>query len=273
MNRVFLASVLFTLLWQPLAQEQKAGAPLKHKSGLEFVYIPTGEFTMGSDTGAEDQRPAHKVKISQPFYLGKYEVTVGQFRQFVEATGYVTDAEKQGWGNSWTGKEFARAKVSWREPGFAQTDNHPVVMITYNDAVAFAQWLDGRLPTEAEWEYAARAGSQGDFAGDLNVVAWHKGNLKPADRTQPVGQKLPNAWGLHDLFGNVWERVADWYDKSYYQTSPVLDPSGPQTAELKVNRGGGWYSQPRKDWFSFRGWGGADNRDPVLGFRVLLPAR
>lgn len=250
-------------------QMRKAGDTLRHRE-IEFVYIPEGEFLMGSNSGTDDQRPAHKVKISKPFYFGKYEVTVGQFKRFVEATGHKTDAEKEGWGNSWTGKEFVRTNVSWRDPGFPQTDEHPVVMVTYYDALAFAKWLGGRLPTEAEWEYAARAGSENDFNGDLNVVAWHKGNLKADDRTQVVGRKMPNAWGLFDTFGNAWERVDDFYDKNYYQNSPTVDPVGPATAELKGNRGGGWFSNARKDWYSFRGWGSANNRDPVLGFRVAL---
>jgi formylglycine-generating enzyme required for sulfatase activity len=253
-------------------QKKKAGDTKKNKLGIEFVYIPAGEFIMGSDTGADDQKPAHKVKISKPFYLGKYEVTVGQFRKFVEAAAYVTDAEKEGWGNSWNGKEFVKTKVSWKDPGFTQTDDHPVVMVTYNDAAAFAKWAGGRLPTEAEWEYAARAGNSGDFTGDLNAVAWHKGNLKPEDRTQRVGKKTPNAWGLYDMFGNVWERVEDFYDKAFYAVSPAEDPTGPKTAELKGNRGGGWFSNPRKDWYSFRGWGSINNRDPVLGFRIAMPA-
>ena len=251
------------------AQKPKPGDPLTNKLGMEFVYIPAGEFMMGSNA-ADDQKPAHKVQISKPFYLGKYEVTVGQFRKFVEATGYQTDAEKEGWGNSWNGKEFVQTRVSWRDPGFQQSDNHPVVMVSYNDATAFAKWMGGRLPTEAEWEYAARAGVKGDFSGDLDAVAWHKGNLKPEDRTQTVGQKAPNAWGLHDMFGNVWERIDDFYDKNFYSVSPEVDPSGPKSAELKGNRGGGWFSKARNDWYSFRGWGGVRNRDPVLGFRVVM---
>jgi len=272
-NNLFVLLVVFLISVNPAAaQKKKAGDLIKNKLGMEFVFIPAGEFVMGSDSGTDDQKPAHKVKISQPFYLGRYEVTVGQFRKFVEETKYQTDAEKEGWGNSWNGKEFVKTKVDWKNPGFEQTDNHPVVMVTYNDAAAFAGWIGGRLPSEAEWEYAARAGKDGDFTGDLNAVAWHKGNLKPDDRTQIVGQKMPNAWGLYDMFGNVWERVEDFYDKNYYANSSAADPSGPKTADLKGNRGGGWFSNPRKDWFSFRGWGSSDNRDPVLGFRVALSA-
>jgi len=243
------------------------------KAGIQFVLIPAGEFVMGSDSSADDQRPAHKVSISKPFYLAKYEVTVGQFRSFVEATKYVTDAEKQGWGNVWTGTEFKQTKASWREPGFTQTDQHPVVMVSYNDAVAFATWAGGRLPTEAEWEYVARARGPGELTGDINEVAWSKSNLTASDRTKPVGEKKPNAWGLFDMFGNAWERVSDWYSKTYYAESAPRDPKGPETAELKVNRGGGWFSNSRKDWPTFRGWGGPNTRDPVLGFRVAMDAK
>ncbi|MGE3467771.1 MAG: formylglycine-generating enzyme family protein, partial [Pyrinomonadaceae bacterium] len=192
---------------------------------------------------------------------------------FVEATGYKTDAEKEGWGNVWNGEKMIQTKASWNSPGFVQSDDHPVVMVSYNDAAAFAKWIGGRLPSEAEWEYAARAGAKGEFEGDISTVAWHKGNLRPEDRTSKVGQKKPNAWGLYDMLGNAWERIEDWYDKTYYQNSPAVDPPGPSLADLKGNRGGGWIGNARADWYSFRGWGGVRNRDPVLGFRVVVDAK
>lgn len=200
-------------------------------------------------------------------------MTVGQFRKFVEATAYITDAEKEGWGNIWTGSEFKRGKASWREPGFIQSDEHPVVMLTYNDASAFAKWAGARLPTEAEWEYAARSGGPAELAGDLNEISWNKSGIKPDERTKPVGGKRPNEWGFYDMFGNVWERVSDWYDKAYYSRSPAVDPKGPDSAELRGNRGGGWFSNPRRDWPTFRGWGSSDNRDPVLGFRLAMDVK
>ena len=169
--------------------------------------------TYGDGTGAwAAEVPVHKVRVS-PFHLARYEVTVGQFRQFTTDAGYQTQAEadgKGGWGyDPATGICSGRhAKFNWREPGFPQTDDHPVLNVTWNDAVAFCDWLSRkegytyRLPTEAEWEYACRAGSvtkygYGDSASVLGDYAWYGDNSR--DRTHPVGQKQPNRWGLYDM--------------------------------------------------------------------------
>jgi len=136
-----------------------------------LVLIPVGPFVMGDDNGHDDEKPAHKVTISKPFYLGRCEVTVEQFRRFVEATGYTTDAEKGtgfrgafGWDRA-TMDFKMNEEFSWQNTGFAQADSHPVVNVSWNDAMEFCNWLSRqegktfRLPTEAEWEYACRAGT------------------------------------------------------------------------------------------------------------------
>ncbi len=162
------------------------------------------------------------------------------------------------------------AKYTWRNPGFAQTDEHPVVNVSWNDAVAFCEWLSKqegkryRLPTEAEWEYACRAGSTTRFSngddperpGDVGNVAdgtakakypkWN-GTITARDGyvyTAPVGTFRPNGFGLYDMHGNVWEWCSDWYDQSYYANSPVEDPQGPATGSDRVVRGGGWFGSP-----------------------------
>ena len=191
---------------------------------LEMVHVPAGEFLMGSPDSDKDadtwEKPQHRVRISKPFYLGACKVTVGQFRQFVSDTGYKTEGEKDGTGaasfanGNWTRKP----EFTWKTPGFSQSEDDPVVCVSWNDATAFCQWLgrkDGRsyaLPKEAQWEYACRAGSTtkycfGDDEALLGEYAWHVGNSD--GKTHPVGKKKPNAWGLYDMQGNAWEWCED----------------------------------------------------------------
>ena len=140
---------------------------------FELVRIPAGRFLMGSSFGDSDERPVHGVHIGYDFCIGKTEITVRQFRAFAEATGYKTDAEKAGWANvcPLPGLHSHQRGLDWRRPGFESTDDHPAVVISRSDAMAFCRWLSEqtgrtvRLPTEAEWEYAARAGRQDDSAG------------------------------------------------------------------------------------------------------------
>jgi formylglycine-generating enzyme required for sulfatase activity len=289
--------------------------------GLKLMLVPAGEFEMGGQESAEelvkffaayrrpadyfkDEYPRHRVRITRPFYLGKCEVTVGQFKRFVAATGYKTEAETDGeggWGfNPQIGQcEGRDVRWNWRDPGFAQTDSHPVLNVTWNDCQAFCQWLgrkEGktyRLPTEAEWEYACRAGTKtryncGDDPATLKKAARtlddagrttfpHVQELTiPKDSggkfTMPVGQLAANAWGLHDMHGNVWEWCADWHDEDYYGRSPADDPAGPETGVVRVRRGGAWNSWPLWARASFRNWNSPTTRCVNLGFRVARNA-
>ena len=271
---------------------------------LEMVLIPVGSFDMGDESGLDDEKPAHKVTITKPFYLGRHEVTIEQFRRFVEATGYVTDAEKGtgfqgafGW-DSDTMQFKTNEKYSWRSTGFAQSDAHPVVNVSWNDAMEFCRWLSRqegrayRLPTEAEWEYACRAGATTRYAhgddpegsakvanvADAAFAAQFpelKGMIQASDSyvyTSPVGSFLPNAFGLYDMHGNVWEWCADWYDMEYYAKSPANDPGGLAAGEERAYRGGGWFNCTR-DWRSASRSGSLpENRNLTLGFRVCAAA-
>jgi len=218
---------------------------------MEMVLIKAGEFLMGSDNeGGEEEKPAHKVKISKPFFMGKYPVTVAQFRAFVDATKYQTDAEKAGnKGRCWDNGQWKElAGVNWRKPNFPQEDNHPVSLVSWNDANEFCQWAAKKtaravcLPTEAQWEYACRAGTTtrfntGDKDSDMDQAGWFIKNS--GMRTHPVGQKKPNVWGLYDMHGtNQW--VQDYYNEKYYSESPPADPHGPTNGRDRVRRGGGW---------------------------------
>jgi formylglycine-generating enzyme required for sulfatase activity len=271
---------------------------------MKLVYLPPGKFTMGSpenETGREAQEVQHEVELTKGVYFGEQEVTVGQFKQFVTDTKFQTDGEKDGkgaYGISETGKiEEMQSKVTWRTPGFEQTDDHPVVCVSWNDAKAFCQWLSEkenktyRLPTEGEWEYSCRAGTKTAFAhGDdpeglaavgngadatarAKFPGWSIGiNAKDGHVfTAPVGQFKANAFGLHDMHGNVWEWCEDWYEPNGYPKEPQTDPTGPKTGKAKVQRGGGWSSDAKRLRSAAR-----VGRDPTgyrgcyLGFRVVL---
>lgn len=285
--------------------------------GQELILIPAGQFLMGNNYSAEetasrfpevlipssgftDEYPPHLVKITAPFLLGKYEVTVGQFKRFVADTSYQTEAERDGlggWGYNPASKktEGRHIDFNWKNTGYLQTDRHPVVNVSYNDAQAYLAWLSKkegkhyRLPTEAEWEYANRAGtswyySNSDNPDDLPQFAraidlsQHKIfmhvqdiEVEPTDATVfpvPVGSYKSNAWGLHDMHGNAWEWVQDWYGEDYYAKSPDSDPQGPVTGRTRVRRGGGWNSFPVWLRTSFRNTSPPDTRCSNLGFRV-----
>jgi formylglycine-generating enzyme required for sulfatase activity len=223
--------------------------------GMKFVLIPAGSFTMGADKHFEnandDETPTHRVTISQPFYLGKYEVTQEQW-----------------------------VAVMGENPSNFKGRNNPVEQVSWDDAQAFISKLNQkektdkyRLPTEAEWEYAARAGTNttysfGDDAGQFGQYGWYDGNS--GETTHPVGQLQPNAWGLHDMYGNVWEWVQDWYGEHYYADSPSSDPPGPASGSSRVFRGGSWGSPAKRSRSAYRYDYTPDYRVSYLGLRLLL---
>jgi formylglycine-generating enzyme required for sulfatase activity len=219
--------------------------------GMKLARIPAGSFFMGSPEDEPGRLPdevRHEVVITRPFFMGVHELTIGQFRAFVKDTGYKTVAETNGKG----AHRLGGAKVDWdpscfwTSPGWPQTDEHPVVCVSRPDVEAFCRWLSNkekkryRLPTEAEWEYACRAGT---------TTAYHTGaglNDKAANisvtfgKTATVGSYPANAFGLHDMHGNAAEWCADWYSGDYYRQSPRFDPAGPITASNGVLRSGSW---------------------------------
>lgn len=320
------------LRWTPLAvavlSTACAQAPKTADTlGLSFVRLPAGEFLMGSDEsvdalaraypglersrfeGLSDEAPVHRVRITRAFEMARHEVTVGQFRAFLQRSGHVPESIADGTGGyghnpaydpatSARGDAFEGRlpRYSWQNPGFEQGDDHPVVNVTWNDAVALARWLSReegrnyRLPTEAEWEYACRAGGRGryqhgdDPAGLPRVgntfdeqaaahwPAWRERAVPGRDGhafTAPVGSYAPNAFGVHDLHGNVWEWVSDWYGEDYYARPPTDDPQGPAEGNVKVRRGGSWHTWPLYTRCAFRNWNTVQTRYPLVGIRLV----
>jgi len=297
----------------------------KNSLGMAMILLPPGEFQMGSSpeqvafalewlkrirsAPAENRRLSdeealqHRVVLTQPFRIGRTEVTVGQFRQFVEATRYVTETERFGGGNSSKAVELDSKKKSanWREPGYKVTDEFPLSQITWNDMIAFTNWLSERerqtvcyrrneqggwirlsgangyrLPTEAEWEYACRAGttthySFGDDVRELDHFAWYNRTAETREQkgARAVASKRPNPFGLYDMHGNVWERCQDFYRPQAYAQSALEDPEGPATGMNRIARGGGWHYLDLHARSAYR-----NNYSPIFrtgnaGFRVV----
>jgi formylglycine-generating enzyme required for sulfatase activity len=217
--------------------------------GMKLVLIPAGEFEMGSNVaeGSNYERPVHRVRISEPFYMGKYEVTQAQWE----------------------------AVMGTNPSYFKGNPNRPVEGVSWEDVQAFIKrlnrqegWEVCRLPTEAQWEYAARAGTTTEwYDNDLDAIAWYRENS--GYKTHEVGQKWPNAWGLYDMLGNVEEWVQDWYASDYYRHSPTVDPQGPDAGALRVYRGGGWSLGARYVRAAFRYGFDPGVRYDYLGFRCL----
>lgn len=238
---------------------------------LIVVHIPEGEFTMGSNDGLPNEKPVHKVDLDG-YWLGKVPVTVGQFTKFVSETGYATDAENgQGSWQFWKGEWVVRLDGNWKNPYFEQEKNHPVVSVSWNDAMAYCQWLSDKiglnfkLPTAAQWEKGARGTDErmypwgneipnGSLANYADIHYWRKyGDARQPDQkiddgyteTSPVGNYPEGAspYGLLDMAGNVWEWCYDVYDENYYSVSPHKNPLGPSDSgkpdQERVNRGGG----------------------------------
>jgi serine/threonine-protein kinase PpkA len=284
---------------------------------MEFIAVKGGCYQMGDSFGdgytTEDgiaiERPVHEVCLSD-FFMGKYEVTVHQFSMFIAETGYLTEAERN------TGNlagcysfEFNKSPfleyrdwANWKKPNLylSNLETHPVTCVSWNDARAFAAWLKSktsisyRLPTEAEWEYAARGGTTlRNYWGDGTRDTCRYGNV--SDRTKldggrswpdqhdcydgypyvaPVGMFKPNNFGLYDMMGNVWEWVEDNFDSTFYQWSKTRDnPEGPKSGSTRIYRGGSWRSGPMDVRAAFRPNLQLGRRYYDVGFRLVFPAK
>jgi len=249
---IVAAVTLYRVAIPAQGQGARLAPRLTNSLGMEFVLIPTGAFTMGASDGNFDEQPVRTVHISQPFYLGKYEVTQSQ----------------------WAAVMGHNPSAFHAHPGL------PVEHVSWEDVQEFLRRLNSaeggtpyRLPTEAEWEYAARAGTMtaygfGSDMSRLDEYAWYGGNTH--NQSYPVGQLKPNAWGLHDMHGNVWEWVQDWYET--YPVGTVTDPQGPGSGVSRVFRGGGRNNVAWRCRSSSRGHGLPDSHLNAVGVRVFRAA-
>lgn len=248
-----------------------------------MIRLPGGSFRMGSDSGegfAEDgESPAHDVRL-EPFFIDSGAVTNEQFAAFVDATGHVTDAETYGWSfvfHMLLPRDFPPTRAiacapwwrqiegaCWRHPEGPRSSiddrlDHPVIHVSWNDAVAFARWAGKRLPTEAEWEYASRGGldqARYPWGDELTPGGEHRCNIWQGEfptrnscddgylGTAPVDSYEPNGYGLYNTSGNVWEWCADWFSPTYYRQRPRVDPRGPIQGSHRVIRGGSYLCHP-----------------------------
>ena len=222
------------------------------KDGLKYLWIPAGTFSMGCSQGdtecGDDEKPSHRVHLTRGFWMGQTEVTVRAYKRYAAERGKVMPPEPM----------EADKPLN---PGWAD-GRMPIVDVTWDEAQEYCRWVGGRLPTEAEWEYAARAGDTASRYGPIDDIAWYADNSGSqrfdsakfwADQNnypqrlnangngmKGVGQKRANAWGVYDMLGNLWEWVNDWYTPNYYQSSSAVDPLGPSQGTRKVLRGGSW---------------------------------
>jgi serine/threonine-protein kinase len=224
--------------------------------GLKYVWIPPGTFMMGCSPGDKeckaDEKPRHRVTISKGFWMGQTEVTVGAYKHFAAGSG------RQMGGAPDFNKDWAN-------------DRMPIVEISSDDAHDYCTWAGGRLPSEAEWEYAARGGSTEARYGPIGEIAWY-GYGPSGGRAHEVGQKRPNGFGLYDMLGNAWEYVNDRYDENYYKHSPLQDPPGPTSSQQRVLRGGSWAQEQSASRVSDREEGLDAYPGEVGGFRCAMDA-
>ncbi len=251
--------------WAAVALPGQAGQPqaIKTPSGADMVLIPAGAFVMGSDAGAEDARPAHKITVSS-FYMDRHEVTQESYEELMGVNpskfeGDLRPVEQVRWTQA---VKYCNARS--RKEGLAPCYNETTWQCDFSAA-------GYRLPTEAEWEYACRAGATtayafGDDAQGLGAHAWFKGNASRT--THPVGGKRSNAWGLVDMHGNVAEWCHDFYAADYYRTGPAQDPRGPATGQKRVVRGGSWAGTAEKCTAWFRAADAQSLPDVCLGYDI-----
>jgi formylglycine-generating enzyme required for sulfatase activity len=319
-----LTSLLAVLSGLPVRENELKAPQIADAKGIKSKTVPSLKlvriaargktFTMGSPPGEKDRDDdeiEHQVTLSADYYLGVMAVTRGQFRQFIQDADYKTEAEADGKGGHGYDAEkrtvLQAPRYSWKDAGFYQDDDHPVVNVSWNDAQAFCKWLsekDGkeyRLPTEAEWEFACRAGTTtrfyfgnddsdlGQFANvaDKSLKAKWDSNHKNKeyqkritawlDRvtwddaypfTAPVGKFKPNRFGLYDMQGNVWQWCGDWYGN--YPTEAVTDPRGPDTGSERVRRGGSWSGDAHVCRSANRFRAEPTFRSNLVGFRVAI---
>ncbi len=304
-RKVHPDAIATTVAEKQLEKQLKAipeglGKTKEHNLAGLMVTIPEGSFLMGTLEGRTDEKPLHIVTVSS-FEIGKYEVTIGQFRKFVEATGYLTDAET-GAGNhkgcfgDGDGVDFGQKEgLTWRDPSYTQSENHPVVCVSLNDAHAYIDWINKEtsrnysLPSEAQWEYAARSGSTTDYhfgnsksdlclyanvydevGKNINSYGWRNAPCNDGEaKSSKVGKYKASLFGLHDMHGNVWEWVEDCWKSGYHNAPSNGEVFKNAKCDYRVTRGGSWYNIPLGVRSANRYWYMQTYRSFNLGFRLF----
>jgi sulfatase modifying factor 1 len=298
--RLMFVPLVLALMWLAAVEPSAQQPP----DGLSWISIPgnqppgsswRAQFQMGcvpaDSTCQAHEKPRRQVALTRAYALLTTEVTRAQFHSFADTTGYRTLAEREGWGFVFDRTGYIRKDgLSWSAPGFFQDDDHPVVQVSWHDAEAYCAWAGGRLPTEAEWEYAARGGVQGarfvwgDAADGVNRppganvaddsvrphFSWWAVFPNYRDGfpwTAPVGSFAANAFGLFDMAGNVWEWTADWYAPTSYASSSSEDPLGPASGRTRAVRGSSWGDEPLVLRVSERSFLTPEHRSYFHGFR------
>ncbi|MCX7908523.1 MAG: SUMF1/EgtB/PvdO family nonheme iron enzyme [Ignavibacteria bacterium] len=233
---------------------------------IDLVKIPSGVFLMGSKTGLGYEQPVHEVHLTQSFYISKYEITQKQWLTIMDSNP-----------SQFVGEKLPVMNVDWVETlifcnRLSKLMNLDTCYIFGGEAVYFDTNANGfRLPTEAEWEYACRAGSVGDFAGTGNPLEMGWFDVNSGMKPHPVGEKYPNSWGIYDMHGNAWEWCWDWFDPFYYEKSPRVNPRGPYTGKNRVVRGGCWQKGTTFGRSSSRQF--PEDQKTNFGFRVVRNAQ
>jgi len=290
-----MAAALLALAVPAMTDEPvpAAGATrVRAADGMVMVYVPAGEFSMGSAAGERgsqsNEKPQHVVYLDA-YWVDRTEVTTAQFRRFVQATGYVTAAERQGWAYAWveSAKSWQEVRgADWRHPfgpGSEARDDHPVVQVSWTDAAAYCAWAGAALPTEAQWEKAAR-GTDGrlypwgnEFDGtrvNYGDSVYGGDSIDGFRFTAPVGSYPQGAspYGALDMAGNVWEWTADRYGAGYYASSPQRNPAGPERGGSRVLRGGSWNHESSGMRSAYRLEAPGTTLVDNFGFRCVAPA-
>lgn len=258
---------------------KSGGVQIESNTGLQYVWIPPGKFQMGCVPGdadcTTDELPRHSVTLTKGFWIGKTEVTAKAFDRFVRKTPHRMPPKPKATKFRTLSGRAGSISQEFR-PGPGKKEDRPIVNVTWDEAVAFCEFSGGRLPTEAEWEYAARGGEDGliypngpsmsrsdaNYGSVAGDDLWHY--------AAPAGSFPPNAFGLHDMAGNVWEWCSDWLHEDYYRFSPGTDPQGPESGVARAARGGSWGFGPKYLRTSIRVRAAPGDRSEDMGFRCVI---
>ncbi len=274
-----LAILVFNAFSREMTSLKTTGQPT-HKNNIQkrMVFVKGGTFLMGSNNGENDEQPVHSVTIDD-FYIGKYEVTHKEYLEFLN----VNDIDSNG---SFNGQEYIdmddddcaigneNGKFYFKGSHYTDGLNCPAIEVTWYGASAYCKWKGGRLPTEAEWEFASRGGikSRGyEYSGSNRIgkVSWNSTNSRK--KIHIVGTKQPNELGIYDMSGNVWEWCKDWYNENYYKNSSSRNPPERTSAAVRVGRGGSWGSVSSNMRSSNRHFYPPSLSSDFIGFRVVFP--